>query len=400
VVLSATCLYRDAFPNVIQWIAKAITKVAQLKEKNNPLYQHSQALKIELLESGIDKEEAEYLSTVRIFSNESGNYGTGLGGAVMKSNTWERDGKLADLYTDRMGYYFGSDDSRWGRKVDNVDLFSKTLSGTDIALFSRSSNVYGVLTSDDPFQYLGGLSLAVRRIDGKSPELYISNLRNPKKIKTESIAKFLSKELRTRAHHPRWIKEMQKEGYAGALNMLDNLNNFWGWQVVDPTSVREDQWQEFFEIYVQDKYQLDMEKWFAEANNHTQAQMIERMLEAVRKDYWAAGEEVTKELVKKYIQLATQYDVSTDNEKLTEFVNSQAQGFGLSPLPVQLSQTVAGQVMNASQTVQGQKLEEVKANPDAEENDEVEWILYLMIAFFVFGVGYQFMAGGYKKQLV
>ncbi|MCK5829884.1 MAG: cobaltochelatase subunit CobN [Methylococcales bacterium] len=390
VVLSATGLYRDAFPNVIQWIAEAITKIAQLKEKNNPLYQHSQALKSELLESGIEKEEAEYLSTVRIFSNESGNYGTGLGGAVMKSNTWERDGKLADLYTDRMGYYYGSDDSRWGKKMANVDLYAKTLSGTDIALFSRSSNLYGVLTSDDPFQYLGGISLAIRRLDGASPELYISNLRDPKKVKTEDIAKFLSKELRTRAHHPRWVREMQKEGYAGALNMLDNLNNFWGWQVVDPTSVREDQWQEFFEVYVQDKYQLDMDKWFAESNNHTQAQMIERMLEAVRKDYWAAGDEVTKELVEKYIQLATQYDVTTDNEKLTEYVNSQAQGFGLSPLPIEISQPmVAGQVVNASQQIQGQKLEEVKPNQEAEKNDEVEWILYLMMLFFMLGVGYQ-----------
>ena len=400
VVLSATGLYRDAFPNVIQWIAKAITKVAQLKESNNPLYQHSQTLKSELLELGIDKEEAEYLSTVRIFSNESGNYGTGLGGAIMKSDTWERDGKLADLYTDRMGYYYGSDDKRWGQKVDNVDLYAKTLSGTDIALFSRSSNVYGVLTSDDPFQYLGGLSLAVRRLDGISPELYISNLRDPKKVKTESIAKFLSKELRTRAHHPRWIKEMKKEGYAGALNMLDNLNNFWGWQVVDPTSVREDQWQEFFEIYVEDKYQLDMDKWFAESNNHTQAQMIERMLEAVRKDYWVAGEEVTKELVEKYIQLASQYDVTTDNEKLTEFVNSQAQGFGLSPLPAELSRSsVAGQVMNTLQKVQGQKLEEVKAKPEKEENDEVEWILYMMVLFFILGAGYQLKIATDEKYL-
>ncbi len=390
VVLSATGLYRDVFPNVIQWIAEAITKIAQLKEKNNALYQHSQALKSELLEAGIDKDEAEYLSTARIFSNESGNYGTGLGGAVMKSNTWERDGKLADLYTDRMGYYYGSDDSRWGKKVENIDLYAKTLSGTDIALFSRSSNLYGVLTSDDPFQYLGGISLAVRRLDGVSPELYISNLRDPKKVKTENIAKFLSKELRTRAHHPRWVKEMQKEGYAGALNMLDNLSNFWGWQVVDPSSVRDDQWQEFFEVYVQDKYKLDMDKWFAESNDHIQAQMIERMLEAVRKDYWAASEAVTKELVEKYIQLATQYDVTTENEKLTEFVNSQAQGFGLSPLPVEISQpTIAGQVANASQMVQGQKLEEVKENQETDVNDEVEWILYLMVLFFLFGIWYQ-----------
>ncbi len=389
VVLSATGLYRDAFPNVMQWIAEAITKVAQLKEKNNPLYQHSQALKADLIASGIEKKEAENLSTVRIFSNESGNYGTGLGGAVMKSDTWERDAKLADLYLDKMGYFYGADDSRWGQKVDKVDLFSKVLSGTDIALFSRSSNIYGVLTSDDPFQYLGGLSLAVRRLDGVSPELYISNLRDPKRVGSETIAKFLAKELRTRSFHPRWIKEMQKEGYAGALNMLDNLNNFWGWQVVDPTSVRADQWQEFFEVYVQDKFELDMEEWFAKANNHSQAQMIERMLEAVRKDYWDAGEAVTRELVEKYIELAKKYDVKTDNEKLTEFVNHQAQGFGLATLPAMPSTSIS-QPAKASQAVQGQKLEEVKKTEQApEESEELYWVGLLLLLFFIAGVAYQ-----------
>jgi hypothetical protein len=36
-----------------------------------------------------------------------------------------------------------------------------------------------MLTTDDPFQYLGGIGLAVRHLDGKAPELYISNLRGP-----------------------------------------------------------------------------------------------------------------------------------------------------------------------------------------------------------------------------
>ena len=44
-------------------------------------------------------------------------------------------------------------------------------------MLSRTSNLYGMLTTDDPFQYLGGIGAAVRHLDGKAPELYISNLR-------------------------------------------------------------------------------------------------------------------------------------------------------------------------------------------------------------------------------
>jgi cobaltochelatase CobN len=114
--------------------------------------------------------------------------------------------------------------------------------------------------------YLGGISLAVRNLDGSSPEMFNSNLRNPKQEKMESLNTFMSKELRTRYFHPRWIEEMQKKGYSGTLNIVDTVNNFWGWQVVDPQNIRADQWQEFFEVYVNDKYEMQMQEWF-ESNN-------------------------------------------------------------------------------------------------------------------------------------
>ena len=47
-----------------------------------------------------------------------------------------------------MGYFFGADNSRWGQKAENaqgqeVQLYAKQLSGTDIAMFARSSNLFG-----------------------------------------------------------------------------------------------------------------------------------------------------------------------------------------------------------------------------------------------------------------
>ena len=41
--------------------------------------------------------------------------------------------------------------------------------------------------------------------------------------------------------------------------MSSQLANFWGWQVVDPNIVRDDQWQEFYEVYVQDKHDLKLD---------------------------------------------------------------------------------------------------------------------------------------------
>lgn len=400
VVLSATGLYRDAFPNIMEWMAEAIAKVARLKEEGNALYQHAQAMQQQLQAEGMDAEEAEYLSTVRIFSNKSGSYGSGLGGSVMESGTWEQDDKLAKVYLDKMGYYFGTKrgpgKGHWGQKLEDTDLYAKTLSGTDLAVFSRTSNLYGLLTSDDPFQYLGGISLAVRNLDGKSPQLYISNLRDANNNRSETIQKFMAKELRNRSFHPRWVESMQDEGYSGALAMLDNLNNFWGWQVTAPESVREDQWQEFFEVYIEDKYELNLEEWFEQANNHTKAQMLERMLEAVRKDYWEAAPETLQKMVTEYVEQASQFDYQTSNDQFVEYLQAQAQGYGLDSTAITVPPP-PGTVVEPppateqppqpteapTQNVEGMKLEQQPQQTADSEWDYWYWatILLFMLAF-------------------
>lgn len=376
VVLSATGLYRDAFPQVMQRLAKAIQQIVELKEENNSIWKHSQKIKQELIAEGVENEEAQYLSTVRIFSSASGEYGSGVNGPVLNSDTWETDAKIADNYLNKMGYYFGADDSRWGKKADG--LYGKQLSGTEIVAFSRSSNLFGMISSDDPFEYFGSLSLAVRNLDGKSPKVMISNLRDAKKGKMEDASLFLAKELRTRNFNRRWIEEMKKEGYSGAVTMASNLANFWGWQVVAPDLVRDDQWQEFFEVYVNDKLEMNMNEWFEQVNPGSQAQLLEQMLEAVRKDYWDADEETQKVMLSRYNELMSKYDLVLENEKLREFMTSQATGFGLNMQAIaSASTTPPVNPAAASQQIEGQQLEKVEQTPASTEDDHT--LLYILL---------------------
>ena len=376
VVVSATGLYRDAFPNVMLWIAEAIDKVAKMKEDNNFVYRHSMTLKQTLLDEGKSEEDADYLSSVRIFSNESGAYGTGLAGGALDSDSWENDSKLANLYLERMGFGFGKDEARWSENLSETGLYKKVLSGTDGVVFSRSSNLYALMTNDDPFQYFGGIGLAVRNIDGKTPQMYVSNLRRKGQEKIQTLDQFISNEMRSRYFHPRWIKAMQDSGYAGATAILDRMNNMWGWEVMTPDAVRDDQWQEFFEVYVDDKYDMQMREFFEQHNAEALAQIIERMLEAVRKGYWQADAETLKKMLETYTEIANQHDVVTDNETFTEFVKEQNAGFGLAPLvPGQAAPELANSVSSASQQVSGQKLEQVEQGKQTESDYTLWWLL-------------------------
>ncbi|MDY0073304.1 MAG: cobaltochelatase subunit CobN [Thauera sp.] len=379
VVVSPTGLYRDAFPNVLLWMADAIDKVARLKEDNNFLHRNHLAMKQQLQDEGRSEDDADYLSTVRIFSNQSGHYGTGLADATLDSGNWDSDADMAENYLKRMGFAFGKDPKRWSEQVADAQLYSKVLSGTDGVIFSRSTNLYALMTNDDPFQYFGGIGLAVRHLDGKTPEMFVSNLRRSDDLKVQSLETFINQEFRSRYFHPRWIEAMQEAGYAGATTILDRMNNMWGWEVMTPDAIRDDHWKEFFDVYIEDKYQLDIQAFFEEHNADALAQILERMLEAVRKGYWQADEETLKKMLETYTDLANRHDLFSSNDAFKDYVNQQASGFGLSPLAALAAAAAAAAQPAAAQTqqVSGQQLEQVEHSE--HEADQRVWYLISLI---------------------
>jgi cobaltochelatase CobN len=223
-------------------------------------------------------------------------------------------------------------------------------------------------------------------------------MRDPSKAKLETAEKFLATELRSVYQHLNWMKEMQKEGYAGTLQMLNAVNNFWGWQVMDRNVVRDDQWQEFHETYVKDRYKLGIREWFEMSNPTALAQMTERMLEAIRKDYWKADEQTKRELVAVYQQVARTHDVHTSNETFKAYVKELSQGFGLganqrqqsratTPPPTKVSQMQSANPLPTPDVVRGQEMREVKKE---QRMEQLIWTYAGLIALVVLGgIGFQ-----------
>ncbi|MDD2759386.1 MAG: cobaltochelatase subunit CobN [Methylomonas sp.] len=376
-IISLTGLYRDQFPNVMERFNEAITMIAKLDEKPELNLIRANTLRIKdlLLKQGIAAATAEEYALTRIYGNESGDYSTKLTPATLASDQWnEGDGKMENLYLSRLSWAYGPNTAHWSQKLKDksgkeINAYAEHLKGTSAAVFSRSSNLRGLLDTDHPFEYLGGISMAVRHLDGKSPQLYISNMRDPNRTKLETAEKFLATELRAVYQHPNWMKEMQKEGYSGTLQMLNTINNFWGWQAMDRNVVRDDQWQEFHETYVKDKYKLGMREWFEKNNPTALAQISERMLEAIRKDYWKADEQTKRELVQVYQEIAAKHDVYTANETFKAYVAELAQGYGISvDAPAEAEATAAPESSADSQPVEGQQLQKVEQPQPVDED--------------------------------
>jgi cobaltochelatase CobN len=413
-VISLTGLYRDQFPNVMERFNEAIALLAALDDEGqaggvrNFVRANTQRIEAQMLKAGLPAAEARQFALTRIFGNESGDYGTKLPEATLASDHWEEgDGKLEKLYLSRMSWAYGPDTAQWSRKYQggngqDLNAYAEHLRGTSAAVFSRSSNLRGLLDTDHPFEYLGGISMAVKHLDGTAPQLYISNMRDPAKAKLETAERFMANELRSVYQHPNWMAEMKKEGYSGTLQMLNTVNNFWGWQVMDRNVVRDDQWQEFVESYVKDRYNLGMREWFEKSNPTALAQIAERMIEAARKNYWKADADTLRELVSTYQDLATRHDVHTSNEAFKKFVADVAAGFGLGTpsgmrpaRPADASRptpTVQAEARPPSPpevtppTVRGQQLREVPMSPQ----EKLIWTYAALIgAVLLLGIGWQ-----------
>jgi len=303
VTVAPSGLYRDAFPALMHLIDRAVDLAKKSPEADNPIARHVAETRASLVERGVEPALAERLAGVRLFSSPPGAYGVGLERVITADKTWSQEKQVADVYFNRVGNLFGQ--GFWGESpregpqgpVLAQDVFKLALKGAQGVVHSRSSNVYGAIDIDDVYQHLGGAAMAVRQVNGTTPEALISDLSDPRAAETVTLERYMGRELRARYLNPKWIKAMLDEGYAGSRFLMRMTDNLWGWQVTVPEAVDGAKWQELYEVYVQDRYQLDIRKKFeASGNLRAYQAMVDRMLVAVDKGYWKAAPETIQGL--------------------------------------------------------------------------------------------------------
>jgi cobaltochelatase CobN len=396
VVVQVTSVYRDQFDGFMRLLADAIDRLAADDGRGNPVARSSQTLAEKLVAAGLPPERAAQLARLRIFSNAPGEYGSGLPDAVLEERKNKGDAVLADQFLSRLQYAYGA--REWGTTLPEGNLFAEQLRGVQAAVMARSSNTHGLLSTDHPFEYLGGLSLAVRHLDGASPSLYVADLRG-QTPRTTGAAKFLAGELRSRYLNPHWIGAMQQEGYAGTLEVLNVVNNLFGWQVTDPSTVRAEQWQAIHETYIRDSRNMGIGRWFEQHNPAAQAQLIERMREAIARGYWRADDKTVAELEKRLQALTA--STAQDTQKNPA---PATRGFGLSaPVAVQMAAQIAASATepasaaepNASEPspadtpapqIRGRVMQEVAAFEQMARPSWRIWLGLMLLSLFV-GIG-------------
>ena len=312
------------FNNVTRLMDEAVQRVKVLEEAENFVRRHYLATRAALIDRGYAEDEADRRAGVRIFDEPPGTFNLNTSRIAAASGTWDSDRPMADEYLSKMGHGYGN--GFWGEPME--DVFRLALSGTEKVVHSSSTMLYGALDNDDFFMYMGGLAAAVRNIDGESPEMVVTNTRDPGRPEMTGIDKFLGAEFRTRYVNPTWIEGMQREGYAGAGEMRAFVEYLWGWDATAPETIDDAMWNESFAVYVEDKHDLDLKAFFDENSPHAYQDITGRMVETIRKGYWSADDATLDRLLREHVDSVAAHGVGCSehtcgNPRLLRYVMEQ-----------------------------------------------------------------------------
>jgi cobaltochelatase CobN len=338
------------FNNVTLLMDKAVQEVKAIEEAENFVRKHYLATRAALIERGYSAEDADKRAGVRIFDEPPGTYNLNTSGIAAASGSWDSDRGMGDDYLRKLGHGFGN--GFWGEPME--DVFRMALSGTEKVVHSSSTMLYGALDNDDFFMYMGGLASAVRNLDGKSPELVVTNTRDPANPTMSTIDEFIGKEFRSRYVNPTWIEGMKKEGYAGAGAMREFVEYMWGWDATVSETIDDAMWKETFDVYVKDKHNLALQQFFDDKSPFAYQDITARMIETVRKGYWNADAETLKTLLTEYVDSVREHGVGCSehtcgNPRFLEYVAEQALEAGVPVPDVQefvtaVQQAIGGQI--------------------------------------------------------
>jgi cobaltochelatase CobN len=296
VMLRISGFFRDAFPNIVHLVDRAVELVAEQKEppEQNFLAKHVSADISEKTAAGIDGEQAKTLACYRIFGCRPGAYGAGVSDAIDSKN-WKDEKDLAEIYVKWGGYAYGR--KNFGATVP--DEFRRRLSRLDLTVKNEDTREYDMLDGDDFYSYHGGMIAAVKALKGELPRSYCGDSSDPDRVKTRSTVEETKHIFRARILNPKWIESMKHHGYKGAGDISRMVDIAFGWDAT--AEVLEDwMYEELANKYALDK---DMQEWLKKVNPHALQNIAERLLEAVERGMWQATEEMKEELRDVYLDI-------------------------------------------------------------------------------------------------
>ncbi|MFM7465688.1 MAG: cobaltochelatase subunit CobN [Cyanobium sp.] len=270
VTLRISGLFRDAFPQLVNWFNRACRLVAAQSEAEevNPL-------------AALARTEGQW---GRVYGSAPGAYGAGLQ-ALIDSGAWEDRSDLAEAFLSWSSWRYDSEGPDPSADVvpraDRKGLLER-LATVQVVLHNQDNREHDLLDSDDYYQFQGGLSAAVERVRGHRPGLWFGDHSRSQRPRVHRLEKELDKVIRSRLLNSRWVSGMQRHGYKGGFEMAASLDYLFAY---DASTGRVPDWS----------YGAICDRWLRssetlaflrQANPWALRDIAERLLEAHHRGLW------------------------------------------------------------------------------------------------------------------
>jgi len=307
VTLRVSGFFRDAFANVMKLYDTAVQAIVNMDDPghSNVIADNVQRRCDELIDSGVEPEQALRQASYRVFGSKPGAYGAGLQGLI-DERCWQQPSDLSDAYLNWGGYAYtnSAEDA-----VVATDAFAHQLSTLQVVVQNQDNREHDILDSDDYYQFQGGMSNAVSQLSGSDPVIYHSDHSNPAKPIIRTLKEELNRVIRSRVLNPKWLAGMREHGYKGAFEMTASVDYMFAY---DATTNLIDDYQY---KKVADTLLFDPQnQHFLQQNNpHALEEMAERLLEATQRGLWENPEGYEDKLQDLLLSLDEQQEMGTES---------------------------------------------------------------------------------------
>ncbi|MDB9378744.1 cobaltochelatase subunit CobN, partial [Nodularia sphaerocarpa] len=287
VTLRISGFFRDAFPNLIDLFEQAVAAVAALNEsiEYNPLAAQVTQDTDFWMQQGLTSEAATVRSQYRIFGSQPGAYGAGLQG-LMASQNWTDDQDLARAYINWSCYAYTSASSPDAKGelvgISAPEAFEQRLTQMQIVLHNQDNREHDILDSDDYYQFQGGLTAAVRSLQGKNPQTYFGDNSNPDQPRVRQLKSEIARVYRSRVVNPKWIEGMMRHGYKGAFEMAATVDYLFAYDAT-AQCVEDYMYEGVTQAYLLDPVVCE---FIQDHNPWAMRDIAEKLLEAHQRNLW------------------------------------------------------------------------------------------------------------------
>jgi cobaltochelatase CobN len=296
VIVRISGVLRDSYPEMVAMMDQAVVMAAQADEpdQHNFVRKNARLMAKNLMELGLPENQINRRSTVRIFGDKPGAYGSGID-LALKASAWEEESELAKIFTLFSGYAYGQ--GLFGESL--YEEFVSNVKAADIAYETSVSKRYDLLSSSFSASVMGGFNEVKRAFEMEDLNHYHGSTDYQNQGNIDTMERAIDKMLDQTLFNPLWNASVKKKSDQGGSEIMRKIQTVFDWKCMTET-IKDVKIDKMVKVYLDDPDMLD---WFKKTNPFALEEMTRRFLELKERKKWLPEEETFECLKKVYLEI-------------------------------------------------------------------------------------------------